>query len=107
MTEQKIGQHLLVPQDDTVKVELYRRTNGTHYVRVVLRSRVRPSHKSYAILDPDNFPSRGKFERAVEIAGGALAERQALQYGDRHEPSEIARLALEAWRELLAEAERR
>lgn len=91
--------------DDTVYVSLHRRANRTHFLRIELRSQTKPAYKSNVELDPDDYDSRAAFERKIEACGGALAEHQIVQYGDKHEPSAIAAMVLEAFQEMIAEAE--
>lgn len=68
------------------------------YFRVELRSEVRPAHKVHIDVVFSN-----NMEHIMQTAGGALAEKQNELLGDRHNPSEVAAAAWEAYRELKSE----
>ena len=70
------------------------------YLRVDLRSRIKPEqvamHPIYDLTNGD------RIQRAVQTAGGALAEHQNEILGDHHDPSECARMATEALSRLVS-----
>jgi hypothetical protein len=84
-----------------VTVDLFKRPNGTFFMRVSLRSDVKRTNISRYEIDLDRHTNESDFLREVEIAGGALAGHQSTLYGDQHDPSECAKAAREAAREIL------
>lgn len=91
----------------TVEVQLFKRKNNTGYIKVRLRSEMKAGIISYKDIDLDSVNSESDMERAVNIAGGALAEYQIQRYEDKHDPSECAKLAVEAFKEMWAELKQR
>lgn len=87
----------------TVEVKLFKRTEGTGYLSVRLRSQVKQNVISFKDLDINEIGSERALADAAEIAGGALAEYQNEQYGDQHDSSQCAALAKETFTELWAE----
>lgn len=87
--------------ESLVTVTLFQRPNSTFFVRVSLRSDIRKEVLSRFEVDLDGHGSEDDFLRAVEIAGGALAEHQHETYGDVHDPSDCAKAAKEAAYEIL------
>lgn len=83
------------------------------FVRVILYSRKSVPgqplgrHKSHVDLYPEDYGSEDDFKRAVEVSGGALAEYQCESYGDRHDPEQCARAAVEAYEQLRGDMEAR
>lgn len=75
-----------------VELKLFRRTNGTQYFEVWVRSSARPQIQRASIVERD-------FREAaqVELLAGAIAEGLAESYGDQRSPSEVARAAREAY----------
>ena len=84
-----------------VTVDLFKRPNDTHFVRVSLRSDVKPELITRSEIDMDRYTNQTDFLHTVYIAGAACAERQCEEYGDRHDPVECAKAASDAARELL------
>lgn len=83
----------------TVELNLMQRPNGTQYFEVWVRSSIKPELRRGSIIERDFRAST-----AIEILAGALAEDLAESYNDSAlDPSEVARFAREAWRELDAE----
>lgn len=74
-----------------------------YFVRVCLYSDVHAARgvKLHSHMDVELGPD---FRRRVEAAAGALAEYQAEQYGDVHDPTRCAVAARECAQELLASA---
>lgn len=85
-----------------ITVDLFKRPNNTFFMRVQLRSNVRPEILSRHEIDLDKHTNEADFIREVEIGAGALAEHQQVMYGDAHDPSECAKAAVEAAKEILA-----
>jgi hypothetical protein len=88
-------------RESLVTVDLFKRTNGTFYMRVSLRSDVKPNVLSRYEMDMDRYAGEKEFLDSVMVAGGALAEHQYTMYGDRHDPDECARAARELARDIL------
>ena len=91
--------------DSKIEVALFRRKNNSGFLKVKLRSHMKPGLISFKDIELDSVGNKTEMARAVEIAGGALAEYQDEQYGDRHDPSDCAKLAKETFEELWAELE--
>lgn len=87
--------------ESLVTVDLFKRRNNTHFVRVSLRSDVRPEVITRSEIDMDKYTNEKEFLRVVGIAGAAIAESQDETYGDKHDPIECAKVAVEAASELL------
>lgn len=85
---------------DNLEVQIWTRPDETFYVKVILRSEVKPSLLSSNQMDlsPIDMPKK------VAIMAGALAEYQCDKYGDTHEPVIVAQYALEAFNESLLDA---
>lgn len=83
------------------RIDMYdvRSESDRRLIRVKLHSKVKPALFSYS-----DIVVKGKsvyeMAHAVEFLGGALAERQAIMYGDKHDPSECAKLARRHYAEL-------
>lgn len=88
-------------RDSLVTVTLFQRPNKSFFMRLSLRSDVRPNVLTRYEIDLDKASSEAEFLRAVEIAGGAAAEHQCQMYGDRHDPDDCAKAAREAAAEIL------
>lgn len=88
-------------RDTLVTVDLFRRRNGTHFMRVSLRSVMKPEIISRVECDMDKYTSERDFLREVGVACGALAERQNTQYGDGHDPSDCVKAGVQAASEVL------
>ena len=79
-----------------VTVDVFKRGNGTHFMRVSLRSVRKPEIISRYEVNLDKYTNEADFLGEVAIAGGALAERQCQMYLDTHDPTECAKAAREA-----------
>ena len=90
-----------VGRDTLVTVDLFKRLNGTHWVRVQIRSGRRPEILSRYECDMDKHTNEHDFLREVGIGAGALAERQNLLYLDNHDPNECVKAAVEVEADLL------
>lgn len=85
---------------DNLEVQIWSRPDETKYVKVILRSKVKPTILSSNQMDLDiiNMPER------VAVMAGALAEYQCEKFGDTHEPMIVAQYGMEAFNEALLEA---
>lgn len=93
-----VNQDEFVVNGSRVQVVLCRYLTGVYFLRVRLESkRLAAAGKiwQHADLEFDR-----NIEKRVEAAGGALAEEQNELHFDKHDPSECARAAKEAWRKL-------
>ena len=90
-----------VGRDTLVTVDLFKRLNGTHWVRVQIRSGKRPEILSRFECDMDKHTNDHDFLREVGIGAGAIAERQNTLYLDHHDPTECVKAAVTAAAELL------
>lgn len=93
--------NFIVGRQSLVTVDVFKRPNGTHFMRVNLRSVIKPLLTSRYEIDMDKYTNESTFLAMVALAGGAIAERQCDLYGDRHDPDECAKAAQEAAREVL------
>lgn len=82
---------------------IFKRRDETFFVRVSLRSRVRPRHVVRYEVNLDRYIGESDFLKTVATAGGALAEDLYEKYGDNYDPDHIAKQAMEATREMLHE----
>jgi len=92
-----------------VRIELHARANGTWFwtvkcygskpVRLGQRWCPRIASKDIESSPPD-------LERQVAIVSGGLAEHLAMNFGSTFDPSECARLGVEALRDLMRDLER-
>lgn len=89
----------------TIEVKIMREQNGDYFAKVSLSSDRKLGLWSNGKIVLGQHSSQVDFEKAVEALGGSLAERQNENCGDDHDPSEVAKLTLETWREILAEHE--
>lgn len=92
---------LLKVEADNMRAVMYILEDKSWFVRFFLRSAVKPTILSLDALHRDD-PDR---EKRIQTIGGALAEYQNETYGDSHQPSEIAKLATEAFGKLMTEIE--
>jgi len=85
---------------NNLEVQIWSRPDQIYYVKVILRSEVKPTILSSNQMDlnPIDMPKR------VAIMAGALAEYQCEKYGDTYEPMVIAQYGMEAFNESLLEA---
>ena len=88
-------------KSDTVEVCLMK-NKGKTFVKVRVRSKVKTGLISQ---DQMEYTDVKTMEYRVQAMGGALAEYQAEQFGDSHNPDEIAKLAREAFNEMMQELE--
>lgn len=82
-----------------IKLEAYKRPNGTMFLRVSLRSIMKPRVWSNLQIDMSESNLRAR----VGITAGALAEHQSEQFGDPHDPSLCVATALRAYDRLARE----
>lgn len=96
-----------VGKDRLVTVDIFKRTTGsakgTYWLRVSLRCPTKPQLITRHEIDLDTFISERDFLRAVEIGGGAIAERQCEKYGADWDCEFVASQAKSAAQELLRE----
>ena len=85
---------------DNLEVQIWTRPDETFYVKVILRSEVKPNllSSNQRDLSPTDMPKK------VAIMAGALAEYQCENFGDTHEPVIVAQYAMEAFNESLLDA---
>ena len=78
-----------------VELKLMQRPAGSQYFEVWVRSSAKPRILRATIVERD-------FREAaqIELVAGAIAEGLCERYGDTRDPSEVARAAVEAYREL-------
>lgn len=70
------------------------------YFRVTVCSKVKKNIMNHALIHVDSH----HIDKAIMIGAGAAAEEQNEKYGDRHDPDECAKAALEAYLECKAKA---
>ena len=87
--------------ESLVTVDLFKRPNETFFMRVSLRSNVRPIIISRHEVDLDRYTGEREFLKMVLLDGGALAEHQDQTLGDSHDPAECAKAAVRAATEIL------
>lgn len=75
-----------------VELKLFRRTDGTQYFEVWVRSSAKQQIQRASIVERD-FREAGR----IEVLAGAIAEGLAEDYGDHRDPSEVVRAAREAY----------
>lgn len=99
-----------VRQDPRVVVTLMARPNGSWFWRVwstastlKLMGEDWCPQNSYMDIDGD----ADRLEKRIALVGGAVGQHQVQVFGSSFEPSEISRLAVEAYRGVLADLERR
>jgi len=88
-------------RESYMRVSAQQTENKKFQVKVELYSDIKPRAISNHILDLDRFSSFQECSRAVEAAGGALAEHQNVTLGDNHDPSNCAEAAVELFKELI------
>ena len=86
---------------NSLEVQIWSRPNKTRFIKVILRSKIKPELLSCNQLD---LEPTSAMPAKVGILAGALAEHQCEFYGDTHEPTEIAQFAMEAFSESLLDA---
>ena len=103
----KLGRSPLLKTESKVTVRLMEDQmmpeGRRRFIRVELYSHRRVATgalKSQADVFPWECSSESEFERKIETIAGTMAENQCENYGDNHDPSECARRAKEAYREL-------
>jgi len=87
----------MAKRKDDVEVQLWYRPDGSRYVKVLLRSKMKNKIISSNQMDLDLL----NMNKKVAIMGGALAEYQCEAFGDSHNPFEVARATVEAYSEAL------
>lgn len=84
-----------------VEIRLMQRRNKSLYFEVRVRSEVKPRVKKVGIFEK---MEDGKREaQKIAILAGAMAEELCEQYNDTLDPSNVAKAAVEAYREVLLE----
>lgn len=86
----------------SVGVRALRRTDGTIYLEVGVRSVVRPCIRKWGIIEHREHSPQAERQK-VGVLAGALAELLCRDFRDTIEPSGAARAALEAYDEMVAE----
>lgn len=75
--------------------------NPERYFHVQVKSKRRKG-----LLSGVKIPSsEGRIELKIAAAGGSVAEDQNEKYGDKHNPDECAKLAVEAYRDVMRKIE--
>ena len=92
---------LLRVKTENMRAIMYILEDKSWFVRFFLRSTVKPTILSMDTVHRDDADR----EKRIETIGGAIAEYQNETYGDSHEPSAIAKLATEAFGQLMTEIE--
>lgn len=90
-------------RDTNLELQLMQRPDKSLFIKVQLRSDVRPG--VIAQVSVDDQGAEDRTGQAVLAAGGALAEYLGRQYGDQLDADEVAREARELYRELITEME--
>ena len=89
-----------------VTVSVYKRRDGTHFLRVMVASTIIRAtgklHNRYHV-DLDRYANESDFLKAVLIGAGAAAEKLCEDYGEALDPDEIAKEAVTAARRCLRE----
>ena len=80
---------------EAVELILKQRPDGTQYIEVWVRSKVKPRVLRGAPVER-NFQELA----LIEALAGAIAEEFGERFGDDHDPSEVARMARYAHEEL-------
>lgn len=112
--EQNVGGHFegesererAVGNDTLVVVDIFKRPQGTHFVRVSLRSPIYPKRITRFETDLDKYTNEADFLKAVEIGGGAIAAEQCEKHGATWDCEYVAQQARAAAVELLHEMEK-
>ena len=84
-----------------VHVVLMQRRNSTFFMRVRVRSHVKPLVWTEYEVDLDRYENERDFLKTVGIAAAAAVEHQYTTYGDKHNETEVIRAAIEAAVELM------
>lgn len=92
---------LLRVETENMRAIMFILEDKSWFVRFFLRSTVKPTILSMNTLHRDDDHR----EQRIQSIGGALAEYQNETYGDSHQPSEIAKLATEAFAKVMTEIE--
>lgn len=86
--------------DHQARVELYRRADGTYYLEVHVAVKGRAGLWLRGMLEHE----RRDQSRQVEGLACLLAEEVGERYGDGHDPGNMGRAAVDAYRELVSES---
>lgn len=86
-----------------VTVSVYKRKDGTHFLRVMVASVIKPTLRNRYHTDLDRYTNEMDFLKAVMIGAGAAAEQLCERYGDPLDPDEIAGEAVKAAQKCLRE----
>jgi hypothetical protein len=116
--EQAVGGHFegesererKVGHDSVVVVDIFKRNvgfdAGTYYLRVSLRCPINPLIITRYEIDLDRYNTEAEFLKAVEVGGGAIAERQCETRGANWDCEWVAKQARLAAAELLHEVQK-
>lgn len=88
---------------DNVEVRYLQRPNRTRFFQVLVRSHVKPHLKKIGELEDTTHGSEKKLAQKIGVLAGAMAEQLCEEYKDDVEPSNVARAAMEAFREMMAD----
>jgi hypothetical protein len=102
--EQAVGGHFegesererKVGVDELVVVDVFQRSDGTHYLRVSLRNPLKSNLITRAEADLDRHTNEADFLKNVTIMGGALAEDQCERHGAVWDCENVAKEARRA-----------
>ncbi len=88
-------------KSDSLEVQIWSRPDQSRYVKVLLRSKIKPELLSSNQMD---LEPTSAMSAKVSVMAGALAEYQCDVFGDSHEVMEIAHMAMDAFNGALLDA---
>ena len=88
-------------RDTPVTVDLLQRLDKTFFLRVNVRSVVTPRIISRYEIDIAKYSNNREVLKLAGVAAGTAAEHQCESCGDRHDPVECAKVAVEEASRLL------
>lgn len=89
-----------------VRPGVFSEISGRHSYVVLVRSRRMPHSKLIGEVSPEDVTNQAKVRRHVGILAGALAEEVNERFRDNIDPSEVARAAVAAFAEMIADQKR-
>lgn len=101
--ERKVGVQRVVVVDIFKRPPEIIGTQPSYFVRVSLRSKLRPYIIHRWDVDVDHLTNEREFLSMVTTAAGALAENDIEKYGPGWNPDEVAKEGLEAGKEFLSD----
>ena len=85
-------------RNSKVQVFLMRHPRGHYFLRVRLESKFKVMVGT--LFSQADLDITTNYEKQIQAAAVVLAEKQNIEYHDRHDPKDCAKAAIEAWREL-------